>query len=399
MTSVKSDGKYLAIQAIAYLTFPIISFALAIANYKKGVSQIFFILFAFYFGWQIDCVLDLENHYENFRTYFIGHSLSEIFSNVNVYDIGKEPYHIVIKYIIGCVSDNSHFFAGCAASIYAIVFVAFLRQFKQFYTKRQQRMQFLVLCCVVFTVEYYWYLGFRYWTGAFFFLTFFLKYINTRRRKYLLISFCAILFHAAHGIAIVAVLLALLLKHRRKTLYAIAIVSMVMRTTGNWMYVVLGKIPILKIFVKDSYYDSGIQTSIEERGAFFRSEGNIVYQYRPDILFGVAVFVLFLLWRKNKKLNDTYPLFFAMLLLLFSITNFLYMDFVAYDRTYKMLIVMLFSYLYLLLQEKKNLWINKKLLLVSLLFLVVVFALLTAVIQQREYLADLSIWFGSIWSL
>lgn len=72
MTSVKSDGKYLAIQAIAYLTFPIISFALAIANYKKGVSQFFFILFAFYFGWQIDCVLDLENHYENFRTYLLG---------------------------------------------------------------------------------------------------------------------------------------------------------------------------------------------------------------------------------------------------------------------------------------------------------------------------------------
>lgn len=75
------------------------------------------------------------------------------------------------------------------------------------------------------------------------------------------------------------------------------------------------------------------------------------------------------------------------------------MDFIAYERTYKMLIVMLFSYLYFLLQDKKNLWINKNLLLAGLLFLVVIFALLTAVIQQREYLADLSIWFGSIWTL
>lgn len=399
MTMKGEDAKYLAIQTITYLTFPIISFVLAVANYKKGISQIFFVLFAFYFGWQIDCVLDLENHYENFRTYFIGHSLSEVFSNVNVYGIGKEPYHIVVKYIIGCVSDNSHFFAGCAASIYAIVFVAFLRQFKQFYINKQQRIQFLILCCVVFTVEYYWYLGFRYWTGAFFFLTFFLKYINTKKWKYLLISFCAVLFHAAHGIAIVAVLLSLLLQHKRKLLYAIACVSVVMRTTGNWMYVVLGKIPILKLLVKDSYYDSGIQASIEDRGAFFRSDGNIVYQSRSDILFGAAVFILFLLWRKNKKLNDTYPLFYAMILSLFSITNFLYMDFIAYERTYKMLIVMLFSYLYFLLQEKKNLWINRNLLLTGMLSVVVVFALLTAIIQQREYLADLSIWFGSIWTL
>lgn len=396
----KNDSvKYLAIQAIAYLTFPIISFALAIANYKKEVSQIFFVLFAFYFGWQIDCVLDLENHYENFRTYFIGHSLSDVFSNVNVYGIGKEPYHIALKYIIGCVSENSHFFAGCAAAAYAIVFVSFLRQFRQFYTKRQLRIQFLVLCCIVFTVEYYWYLGFRYWTGAFFFLSFFVKYVNTRRWKYLLISFCAILFHAAHGIAIIAVLLSLLLQHKRKVLYVIAGASIVVRTTSNWMYVVLGKIPILKLFVKDSYYDSGIQASIEDRGAFFRSDGNVVYQSRSDILFGVAAIVLFLLWRRNKKINDTYPMFFAMVLSLFSITNFLYMDFIAHERTYKMLIVMLFSYLYFLLQDKKNLWINKNLLLASLLFLVAIFALLTAVVQQREYLADLSIWFGSIWTL
>lgn len=389
----------LVFQTIGFVILPILSFITSVINYKSRISQVFFILFAFYFGWKIDCVLDLENHYANFRSYFIGHSLSDVFSNSSVYGIGKEPYHVLFKYIVGHISTNSHFFAGCAAAVYASIFILFFRQLRPFYSKRQLAIQFLIMCGIVFTVEYYWYLGLRYWTGAFFFLAFFIKYINSGKRKDLLISFCAVLFHAAHGIEILAVLIAVALQDRRKILCAIAAVSVIMKTTSNWMYVVLAKFPILKFLVKDSYYDSGIQSSIEERGEFFRSEGNFVYQMRSDVLFGTAVVLLVMLWWKNRKLNESYPFFYAVILSLFSVTNFLYMDIIAYERTFKLLIVLLFTYLYFLLQSKNNTWIGKNVFIVGTVAVIVIFSLLTAIIQQREYLMNLDVWFGSLWTM
>ena len=80
MISRDDYGKYIIIQIIGFIVCPVISFVMSILTYKNAISQFFFILFAFYFGYKIDCILDLRTHYDNFL-YFSDVSLVRILEN------------------------------------------------------------------------------------------------------------------------------------------------------------------------------------------------------------------------------------------------------------------------------------------------------------------------------
>ena len=148
MEDNSKNRKLLVFHTIEFLSLPILSFFTSVKNYKNGISQFFFVLFAFYFGWQLDTSFsfDLGNHYYSFTQCFVNRSLSQIISNPFVYGIGKEPYHIIFKFLVAQISSNSHFFAACAAAIYAIIFLYFFRQLSSFYQNRQLQIQLLILC-------------------------------------------------------------------------------------------------------------------------------------------------------------------------------------------------------------------------------------------------------------
>ncbi|UKI44219.1 MAG: hypothetical protein L6U16_00720 [Porphyromonadaceae bacterium] len=121
--------------------------------YKNWVSQTFFILFAFYFGFQLGPNLDLMQHYHNYLDFF-GKSFFDRYSDFATLYLGKEPFHIVFKYILSRVELSSRVFCGCAAAIYATTFIYFIRQFKDFYTQKMGWLRTLVLLTLAVTVEF-----------------------------------------------------------------------------------------------------------------------------------------------------------------------------------------------------------------------------------------------------
>lgn len=386
--------RFSIIQIACYLALPVVNLCIFIGSYKNAVSQFFFILFAFYFGYKTDCYLDLQNHYASI-TYFIDSTLAELFSNPELKHLGTEPFHIIFKYIVFNINDSSRFFAGCAAALYATMFILYIRQYRQFYLQKLSTLQFLALCGMFFTVEYYWYLGLRYWTGAFFFMIFYSKYIFTNNRKYLYISFLSVLFHIAHLAVVFAVILNSLLGKRNTFRYILVIISFIYRSISTSFLALIGQIPYLNKFIKPEYLNPDIIASIQiNKSNYMREYGNIVYQSRTDILFVCCMLVLFTIWKHNKKVNYKYNKFYSFILTFLVIANVGYSNITYFERTYKFVTLLGFSYLFAVLCMPENKSTSNRIITV-ILFIAILFAIATTVVQQREYLFDPLIWFSN----
>ena len=190
-----SKGKYLLLQTLVMLLSPIASFFISLRFYKNTISQIFFVIFAFYFGMHFYLAWDISMHYSRMRMYYCDRSLQEILSNPAALGNGLDFYHITIKYIISRFTESKEIFAGVVSAIYSMMFLFFFNQFKRFYKGFLPVSCGILLLCVVFVVEFYWYQGVRFWLGAYCFAGFYLKYINTGKKRYLLFSISCIYFH------------------------------------------------------------------------------------------------------------------------------------------------------------------------------------------------------------
>lgn len=388
-----NNAKLAIINIFLFLIAPILSFITSLRYYKEGVSHFFFICFAFFFGYQIDCLLDLEMHYNDFISFYPGNNLSQILTNPNIYLIGTEPYHIIFKYVVSQISTNSHFFAGCAAAIYAIMFLFFFKQYQPFYKRKLVTIQFLALCGMIFTVEFYWYFGLRYWTGAFFFLGFYSKYILSGKKKYLYFSFLACLFHFAHFLLIAVYIFDLILQKFKKTKICLLIISFCLRFSSINIYILLNKLPFIKKLIKPQYLEESLQESLSDKTDYFREHGNFVYQNRSNVLFITIILLFFLLWKKNKRIfKNEYSKLISFIISYLIIVNIGYQDLIFYDRNFKFVIVLSFSYLFLVLSNKNNLWLNKKPLVIIFFLVIILFSFATAIVEGRDYLFNPPMW-------
>ncbi|MCS2724518.1 hypothetical protein NXW08_14175 [Bacteroides uniformis] len=127
--------------------------------------------------------MDLLNHYIHFKS-LIGKSLLEAWNSPSTIHLGKEPYPVLFKYILGKISANPNLFSACACTIYTIVFIyGVLGAIKDLYINKMTLPAWVALGGIIFTVEYNWFLGFRYWTGIFVFIAFYIRYIRTNKKK------------------------------------------------------------------------------------------------------------------------------------------------------------------------------------------------------------------------
>lgn len=110
----------------------------------------------------------------------------------------------------------------------------------------------LLFLGVIFTVEYYWFLGFRFWSGAFVFTGFYLRYLNSGAVKYLWLSALCICFHYSLLALCVAAVLNLLLRYRFKVYYLILIVSFIVRFAKIAFVTNIAQFGIFENYVKES---------------------------------------------------------------------------------------------------------------------------------------------------
>lgn len=392
--NISNDGSYFLLMTLLYVICPFVSFVIALLLFRNRVSQFFFVAYAFYFGFQLGAQLDLSQHWNNYQN-LVGKSFGEMWSDIVTLYLGKEPYHILLKWFLSKFYITERTFSGIAAAMYATIFIFFIRQFKDYYSGGLKLQQFLVLSVMTVTVEYYWYLGLRFWTAGFFFMTVYCRYIITGKKKWLLTVPIAALFHIVFVVPVIATAFVEITRNNRIVQIVLVVISLLYKYVNFGFMKFMASLSFVKMFYKSSYQNKDIQASMARRAKDYYESGNVIYQSRiPLMLFFSFVFFYFL-WAKNRSVFKSYSKMSGLILIMFAISNFGYSDYVFYDRFLKLTCLISYSYLFLLLFEKKNAWFNNHLFFCFILFIIIISSLAIALFQERAYISDISLWFGN----
>ena len=376
---------------------PIMALFFAIIFYRQQYSFPFFILFAFYFGWFYEPQLDLLNHYNHFKT-LIGKNLFEAWVDTETIHLGREPYPVLFKYIVGQISVSPNFFSACACSIYAMLFTyGVMGSIRDLYIQKKNLPALVILIGIIFIVEYNWFLGLRFWSGAFVFIAFYIRYVRTSNTKYLFLSFLCVCFHFSLFTLCVIAVLNWFLKDNFKVRYILIVFGWIIRYIQIPVTAYVANLSIMDGLVKESFRNKSIVQSVTERMDFFRTEGNLFYMIRNDILFFNACFVLFVLWRLfGKKVFSCNPYLWGLILIAYAFTNIGYADLIFYGRFYKVTLLLLYMYIFMcLIQAQNEISVNIRLWMAALLFIPILYAIATIAISQREFLWKIKIWFNT----
>lgn len=374
---------------------PLLSLVLAVLRFRSKAAYPLFIFFAFYFGWFyyfqfVSGYNDLMGHYAHFKT-LIGKSLWDSWMTSS--DRGREPYPVLFKYLVGKVSSSPNLFSACACTIYAALFCGMLSSIRDLYIQKMDWLATLTFLGIIFSIEFYWFLGLRYWSGAFVFVLFYIRYVRTGRKKYLYLSFLCILFHFAHVVLCLAVLLNELLRNNFKLRYLLVGLGLVFRylkTTLKYLFINL--FPIVNNFSGKNYE---VESTMLQATSYLTSHSPF-YFFRKDVLFFACLFVLIILYIHDKKNLRVNPKLWGMILVLYAFANFGSISIVLYERVFKVVILLLYIYLYIYLMESDNYYKNKKLMgPIIILGLAILYAFLTPIVQQRNSLFRSELWFNN----
>lgn len=389
-----SKGKYLLLQTLVMLLSPITSFFMSVRFYKNAISQIFFVIFAFYFGMHFYMGWDLSMHYSGMRLHYCGKSLQEILSNPAALGNGLDFYHITIKYIISRFTISKELFAGIISAIYSMMFLFFFNQFRRFYKGFLPVSCGILLLCIVCVVEFYWYQGVRFWLGAYCFAGFYLKYLNTEKRRYLLFSVSCIFFHYTlvnlFWIFILNWLLSKVWVWGRVFLFA---ASWVYRTLSiDFMGWVIKNVPGLDLGIRtSSYHHVGMQLRIQK----MRSENNVFYAYRSEILIVFGLLILMIMWSRRVQFSKKYLQMFFFAFTIYTVVNFAFAELIFFDRFLKLAVLLFYSFLFITAYQNYEKIKGVSLIIMVLAVIPMTFELLTAVVEMREHLFFKELWFGN----
>lgn len=396
----ESNWSLIGILCIILIISPIVGLFLSLLCFRQKSAIFLFVLFSFYFGWFYEPQMDLLNHYIHFKS-LIGKSLLEAWNSPSTIHLGKEPYPVLFKYILGKISANPNLFSACACTIYTIVFIyGVLGAIKDLYINKMTLPAWVALGGIIFTVEYNWFLGFRYWTGIFVFIAFYIRYIRTNKKKYLYLSFLCICFHFAHFILCIAVVLNYILKDNFKIRYWIVLLAWVVKYIKIPLTTIMARLSIMDGILKEGYRNDKTLEIVAKRTLYFRNEGNIFYQIRTDILLIGAAITIFFIWKYyDKRFSQYNSKLWGFILIIYSFANFGYDSLIFYDRIYKISVLLLYIYLYMYIMHiQKDLNIRTKLWMSIFSIPPILYAIATIVVSQRDYLWSLQLWFSNFFS-
>ena len=377
---------YFMIQTALVLISPISSFIVSLRFYRQPISQLFILIFAFYFGYNRTLGWDLENHFIDLDLYY-GNSLSEILANPAVYYKGSDYYHILFKFIFSRFSHSTQLFAGCAALGYYACFLFFFRQLSRFYNNYKGLLFGILLIASLFVIEFTWYDGLRFYTGVYYFMAWYMAYVNTKKKVYLLLSFTCLFFHYGLSVLVIS-----------------AVLNEVMRYTGILSrFVFLGFsfiirfsridfIPWLKThlpniwFMQDklAYKDDRIRNNVLEYLAWKRDKGNIVYQNRVNVLLAFGLMTLFIYYRLGVKWDNKYKTLLFMSLTVFSCANLGFVDLTFYERFFRITVMLLYVFIYVTACLNYDKIKSHRYRLILIMFIPMVFEILTPLVASRS---------------
>lgn len=389
-----SKGKYIVIQCLIMLVSPLASFLVALKFYKNPLSQIFMVIFALYFGMHFYLADDISYHYAGMRLYYCGKSLREILSNPYALGNGLDFYHITIKYIISRFSQSKEVFAGVLCTIYSMMFLFFFTQFRRFYKNFLPVSCGLLLLCVIFVIEFYWYQGVRFWIGVFCFAGFYLKYLNTDKKRYLLLSIICIYFHyTLVNIFFIIILNWLLSKVWVWFRVIIFALSWFYRSLSiDFMGWVIKHVPGLDLGARtESYIHEDLQMKIQK----LRENSNIVYSNRSEFIIFFGVLILMIMFSRRVQFSKKYLQMFFLALTFYTVVNFGYSELIFFDRFLKIGILLFYSFLFITAYQNYEKIKGVSLIIMIFTFIPLSLEILTPIVEMRSHLFFKELWFGN----
>ncbi len=375
---------------------PLASLLLAIRFYKSAVSQFFMVVFAVYFGYHCGFVYDMMSHYTDMMNLYHNRDVSEILADPAIFFIGKDLYHIAFKLVLSRFTTSTQVFGAVASGLYCCAFLFFFRQLKRFYFHKLSQLSGIALLCVVSVVEFYWYQGLRFWIGVFIFMGFYMRYVNTGGIKYLLYSCTCVAFHLALMILPVAAVINWALKFCPHVFrWVLVVLSLFVRSLNvDFVPLMLKYMPWTGVWGV-SVTDKRIRHNVLEAMDRLRSS-NFIYTHRLDFMIGVGTLVLLLFVKARANVGKQYMTLFWMFVTMFTISNFGYGDATFFNRYYKVATLFLYIYIFVVTVQCNPQIRHDRLVLMVLLLGVGSFALLTPMVELREYVFHIQLFFGNI---
>jgi hypothetical protein len=390
---------YLLLQVSLFLVSPVISLIFALRNYKTAISQLFFVLFAFYFGYHCHFFHDESANFYEFQDYYVGYSFSDIISNPIVFAHGHDYYHVILKYLISRVSASKNFFGGVVCASHVAFFIFFFRQLKQFYEKTISYTAVLALLVVSLVFEFHWYSTIRFNAAVFFFCGFYLKYLNTKNPIYLIISFLSPLLHYSFVMLDLAVGLDLLLKYVFRFnffRYLLLAASLVVRSWNvDFVPLLLKYVPWVNENLSYAVVNQTTRRNVLRLQQEFRENGNIVYNMRSYVMLFLGLFMLFVFKRVKIPKDAQYDSLFYMFLTVFTLANFGYGDLYFYERMLKVSLLFLWTYIFIMSVKNYHLIKYKNLFLSFVLLFPVIYLFITPLMQFRKAVFQPELIFGN----
>ncbi len=381
-----SKAKYFILQTFLILLSPITSFLVSVRLYKSAISQFFFLIFAIYLGYYMGFVFDLMRHYQDIPLYYHGRDWNEIVSDIRVYALGREPFHIVLKYVFSRFTESRQVFGAVASGLYACAFLFFFRQLKEFYKEKLPLFCEVLLLCVATIVEFYWYQGLRYWFGVYIFMGIYMKYINTGKWWWLLFTPVVMLIHFSLSTLLLAVVLNLLLNlSGRISRYALLVISLFVRSLN------IDFVPYMLYYfpwtaqLGEAYTNENVRGKILDRMDEVRASAtNSLYFNRSTILIFIGLFLLYLIKKSGAKFDRKYTnlIFFA--LTIFTIANFGYADMTFYGRFLKAGVLVFYTYIYIMAVKNWKVCNKFNIILLLIAGIPFVYSFFMALVQLRN---------------
>lgn len=391
-----SKGKYILLQTFLILLSPITSFLVAVRLYKSAISQFFFVIFAMYLGYYMGFVYDLMRHYLDIPMYYHGRSWHDIVYDPRVYGLGKEYFHIVLKYIFSRFTEDRQLFGAVASGLYATSFIFFLRQLKTFYKERVPLFCEMMLLCVATVVEFYWYQGLRYWFGVYIFLAFYLKYINSGKWWWLCFTPIVMMIHFSLSTLVMALLLNAFLNFTgRISRFVLLGLSLFVKSLNvDFVPYMLYYLPWTQALGM-AYTDENVRNKTLDRMATVRMSGNTLYVNRSHVLIFIGLFFLFVFRYCKGKFDPKYRNLFYFAMTLYTIASFGYGDMIFYGRFLKVGVLVFYTYVYIIAVQTWRNWNKYNIFLFLIAGIPFAYSFFMAFVQLRNFFFYPELIFGN----
>lgn len=335
---------------LLFLLFPITGFYNGIKFFFQSKYRYGLLIFAFFYGYTVffysgDILIyrdDFNKIYNytwddfyNIFIYFNNDDLKYSKVGINTYIMKPDFYAATLGFLVSRFTENPRWFFAIVSLIYFYLMIKFLDEavkFSGFKRSKEWRLFFLGL---VFILPFYVGVsGVRFWTATFFFSWMLFKYINTAKKKYLLLTIFSILFHYTFIFPVVVTFTAEFIKINRKYFKIIILIgiayALLTSTTSSMNFIknILEKIDSDTITTATSGYLITDEATPSVTSVVKTVNWYVTWRRTLINFFFITFFIFdffnFNDWRKprtNQLFDNLYQIFFIIALFTFNLNS------------------------------------------------------------------------------